>query len=154
MAQLEKLAEEFLSKERIAVAGVSRSGDSAANGIYDKLKTTGHKVFAVNPNATEINGDSCYPDLQSIPEGVDGVVIVTSPEVTKKIVGQCIQAGVPRVWMHRSFGNSVSEEAVTLCVEHGIEVIAGGCPMMFQEPVDFGHKCMKWWFRATGSLPR
>jgi hypothetical protein len=85
---------------------------------------------------------------------MDGVVIVTRPEVTEQVVRECVQIGVPRVWMHRSLGNSVSEEAVTLCRDHGIDVIDWGCPMMFCKPVDFGHKCLKWWLRLTGALPR
>jgi hypothetical protein len=56
--------------------------------------------------------------------------------------------------MHRSFGTgSVSEEAVNLCREKGIEVIPGACPMMFCEPVDFGHRCMRWLLKVTGGLP-
>lgn len=151
---MEEAAREFLAQERIAVAGVSRSGQAAANAIYKKLKDTGHQVFAVNPNATEIEGQPCYPDLSSIPAAVDGVVMVTAPAVTEQLVRQCVEAGIPRVWMHRALGNSVSMEAVRMCEENGITVIAGGCPMMFQDPVDFGHKCLKWWFRLRGTLPK
>jgi len=74
--------------------------------------------------------------------------------VTEEVVRQAIAAGIPRVWMHKSIGNSVSDEAVKLCREHGISVIAGACPMMFAEPVDFGHKCIKWWMGVTGKLPK
>jgi len=154
MKQIDDLANEFLAQKRIAVAGVSRSGRDTGNLIYDKLKATGHTVFAVNPHSGEINGEPCYPDLTSIPGGVDGVVAVTTPEMTESIARQCVEAGVPRIWMHRSLGSSVSEKAVALCREKGIRVIPGGCPMMYQAPVDFGHKCMKWWFRKTGSLPK
>lgn len=154
MAQIDELAKEFLAQQRIAVAGVSRSTDSTALGIYNKLKTTGHTVFAINPNATEVAGEVCYPNLRAIPGGVDGVVTVTTPEATEQIVKQCIEAGVKRVWMHRSIGNSVSDKAVALGQQNGITVIAGGCPMMFQAPVDFGHICLKWWCGATGKLPQ
>ncbi len=147
------LAQEFLAQKRIAVAGVSRTGASAANGIYDKLKATGHTVFAVNPKASKIGADPCYPNLAAIPGGVDGVVIVTTPEVTEQVVQQAIEAGVKRVWMHNAMGSSVSQAAVDLGRQNGLTVIAGGCPMMFQAPVDFGHLCLKWYCRATGRLP-
>lgn len=150
---MDESARDFLSQNRIAVAGVSRQKQDAANIIYDKLKSTGHTVFAVNPNTPEFQGEQCYPDIVSIPGGVEGVVAVTRPEVTEQIVDQCIQTGVRRIWMHRSIGNSVSETAVSKCKKHGIRVIAGGCPMMFLQPVDIGHKCMKWWFNLTGKLP-
>jgi predicted CoA-binding protein len=148
---------EFLAQKRIAVAGVSRNDQhSAANLIYQRLKKMGHEVFPVNPNLQTFEGDPCYPDLKSIPGGVDGVVIVTRPEVTRRIVEDCKEAGVRRVWMHQSLakGSSVSPEAVEVCRQEGIRVIAGACPMMFGEGVDFGHRCMRWMMKLTGGLPQ
>jgi uncharacterized protein len=101
---LEAKVNDFLTQKRIAVVGVSRdnSHHPAANLIYHRLKKSGHDVFPVNPNMQAFAGDPCYPDLRSIPGGVDGVVIVTRPEVTERIVRECGEAGVHRVWMHRS----------------------------------------------------
>jgi hypothetical protein len=112
-------------------------------------------VFPVNPNMQTFEGDRCYPDLGSIPGGVDGVVIITRPEATARIVRDCGEAGVPRVWMHQSMaqGSSVSPEAVEYCRQHDISVIAGACPMMFGPGVDFGHRCMRWVMGLTGRLP-
>ena len=147
---------EFLNQKRIAVAGVSRDkSHPAANLIYRRLKSAGHDVFAVNPNMQTFQGDRCYPDLQSIKGGVDGVVIVTRPEITQRIVQDCNTVGVRRVWIHQSIGKatSVSPKAVEYCRQHDISVIAGACPMMFGEGVDFGHTCMRWFLRITGGLP-
>ncbi len=145
----------FLAQKRIAVAGVSRSGQGAANLIYGRLRDTGHQVFALNPNAQEIGGDPCYPDLRSIEGGVDAVVIATSPQVADQLVRECADLGITRVWMHRSFGEgSVSQAAVDYAREQGITVIAGGCPMMYCEPVDFAHKCMRWVLGVSGGLPK
>jgi hypothetical protein len=108
-------------------------------------------------NAKTIEGDPCYPDLNSIEGGVDGVLIVTRPEVTEKIVAQCVEAKVPRVWMHRSFkflGNSISESAVQTCIENGITVIPGACPMMYLKPVDFPHLGLRETLRLIGGLPK
>ena len=155
-AGLAAAVEEFLAQKRIAVAGVSRTRtDEAANLIYRKLRETGYEVFAINPNATTLEGDDCYPDLTSGPGGVDAVVAATHPEVTPEVVRQCVDLGIGHVWMHRSFGQgSVSAAAVKLCEENGIRVIAGGCPMMFCAPVDVGHRCMRWFLSLTGKLPR
>src|SRR3954467_11420375 len=110
---------DFLAQRRIAVAGVSRnqSHHPVGNLIYQRLKKTGHDVFPVNPNMQTFEGDRCYPDLKSIPGGVDGVVIITRPEVTDRIVADCAEAKVRRVWMHQSLGkgSSVSPEAVEYC---------------------------------------
>ena len=154
---LETKVHDFLAQKRIAVAGVSRnrSHHPVGNLIYRRLKDTGHDVFPVNPHMGTFEGDRCYPDLQSIPGGVDGVVIVTRPEITQQIVHDCAAANVHRAWMHQSVGkgSSVSPEAVEYCREHGISVIAGGCPMMFGPGVDFGHTCMRWLLKLTGGLP-
>lgn len=154
---LEAKVDDFLAQKRIAVAGVSRDNGRhpAGNLIYRRLKRTGHQVFAVNPNMQTFEGDPCYPDVQSIPNGVDGVVIITRPETTERIVRDCGAAGVRRVWMHQSMvkGSSVSPQAVAYCRQHGISVIAGACPMMFGPGVDFGHTCMRWLMKITGGLP-
>ena len=154
---LETKVQDFLGQKRIAVAGVSRDKGHhpVGNSIYDRLKRTGHDVFAVNPHMQAFEGDRCYPNLQSIPGGVDGVVIITRPETTERIVRDCNDAGVRRVWMHQSMGkgSSVSSEAVDYCGEHDISVIAGACPMMFGPGVDFGHTCMRFVLRLTGGLP-
>jgi predicted CoA-binding protein len=148
---------DFLAQPRIAIAGVSRNNSehAAGNLIYRRLKNSGHEMFPVNPHMRTFDGDPCYPDLKSIPGGVDGVVIVTRPEVTEHIVQECSAARVPRVWMHQSLpkGSSVSQKAVEYCRQHDISVIAGACPMMFGTGVDFGHTCMRWALKLTGGLP-
>lgn len=155
MITMQEAVDDFLSQKRIAVAGVSRSRGQAANAVYCKLRDAGYDVFPINPNAVEVEGDRCYPDLRSLPEPVDGVVIATHPETSLEVVRQCAEAGIRRVWMHRSFGQgSVLEDAVEFCRENGIGCIPGGCPMMFCRPVDVGHKCMRWILNLTGGLPK
>ena len=88
--------EDFLAQKRIAIAGVSRDDrhHPVGNLIYHRLKRTGHDVFAVNPNMESFEGDRCYPDVRSIPGGVDGVVIITRPETSERVVRDCGDAGV------------------------------------------------------------
>ena len=154
---LDTKVHDFLGQKRIAVAGVSRnkSDHPVGNLIYRRLKNTGHDVFAVNPHMQTFEGDRCYPDLQSIPGGVDGVVIITRPTTTDRIVHDCHEAGVRRVWMHQSLGkgSSVSPDAVDYCRRHDISVIAGACPMMYGPGVDIGHTCMRLILKLTGGLP-
>jgi uncharacterized protein len=155
MTRVPEPVAEFLRGKRIAVAGVSRKADVAANAVFRKLKACGYEVFPVNPNAEEVEGVHCYPDVASIPGELDGVVIAAHPQVSASIVRQCKERGVPRVWFHRSIGEgSVSEEAVQECERLGLPCIVGGCPLMFCDPVDFGHKCMRWWYQRRGRVPR
>ena len=154
---LDAKVDDFLAQKRIAVVGVSRnkSNHPVGNLVCRRLKSTGHDIFPVNPHMQSFEGDRCYPDLRSIPGGVDGVVIITRPETTERIVRDCSAAGVRRVWMHSSMakGPSVSPAAVEYCRQHDISVIAGACPMMFGRGVDFGHTCMRFLMKLTGRQP-
>ncbi len=148
---------DFLAQKRIAIAGVSGrpSDHPVGNLIFRRLQDTGHEVFPVNPRLQTFEGSPCYPDLASIPGGVDAVMIVTRPEITERLVRDCEREGIHHVWMHQSLnkGTSVSPEAVAFCKAHGIDVIAGGCPMMFGEGVDFGHTCLRLLLSLTGKMP-
>ena len=155
---LAEQAELFLSQPRIAVVGVSGKGGTG-RGIYDALRQRGHELIAVNPNLDDVDGDPCYPDLQSVPGSVDAVVIVTRPEITVRVARDCIAAGVKNVWMHHNplfgkGGSSVSAEAVDQLRQNGVTVIDGGCPLMFGRGADLGHRCMRWLLNATGKLPK
>ncbi len=153
MSKFDDLANEFLAQEHIAVAGVSRSSSEAANGIYRTLRDKGYQVYAVNPNADTVEGDTCYPNMQTVPHKLDGAILVTAPEISEAVAADCVEAGVPRVWMHNNtfLPSSVSDKATAVCKENNITVISGGCPMMF---FDTGHKCMKWILGVTGRLPK
>ena len=154
MAKVPDAVTEFLRGKRIAVAGVSRETAQAANAVFRKLRDSGYETFPVNPNAAEIEGAKCYADLGAIPGPIDGIVIATHPNVAVELVRQCSERGVRRVWFHRSFGDgSVSEAAVRECETRGLQCIVGGCPLMYCEPVDFGHRCMRWWLRRRGRIP-
>ena len=156
MPKIRDAASEFLAKRRIAVTGVSRDpGAHGSNVVYQRLRDRGYEVFAVNPNAQEVEGDTCYPDLGSIPGGVDAVVIGTRPERAEATVRECTELGIKHVWMHRSFGKgSVSDAAADYGRGRGIEVIDGGCPCMFEPTADAGHKVMRFVFTLTGKVPR
>jgi predicted CoA-binding protein len=145
----------FLGGKRLAVAGVSRQPQQAANAIFRKLAAGGYTVYPLNPNATQVEGVACYANVAALPEPVDGIVVATHPDAAPDVVRQASDGGVPRVWFHRSFGQgSVSDAAVRLCGERGVECIVGGCPLMFCEPVDVAHRCMRWWLQRRGRVPR
>jgi uncharacterized protein len=156
MTKIKEAAIDFLANKRVAVTGVSRSPkDHGANVVYKRLRDRGYDVFAVNPNADEVEGDRCYHDLRSIPGGVDGVVIGTRPEVADATMRECAELGITRVWMHRGPGaGSVSEPAADYGRRQGMTVIAGGCPCMFGPTSDPGHRAMRVIFSMMGNVPR
>jgi hypothetical protein len=154
--KLKQAATEFLESKRIAVTGVSRTpGSHGSNVVYKRLRERGYDVFAVNPNADEVEGDHAYLSLKAIPGGIDAVVIGTRPEIATDTIRECVELGIDKVWMHRSFGDgSVSPEAAAYGREHGLMVIEGGCPLMFEPCADGGHRFMRVLLGVTGNVPR
>jgi uncharacterized protein len=145
MQSIKEAASAFLSNKRVAVTGVSRTPKThGSNTVYRRLRERGYDVFAVNPNAQEVEGDRCYPDLQSIPGGVEAVVIGTRPEIAEHTMRECADLGIKHVWMHWGSGaSSVSPAATQYGRQRGITVIDGGCPLMFGPTADLGHKVMR-----------
>jgi len=145
MQTIQEAASTFLANRRVAVTGVSRHPENhGSNAIYRRLRDRGYEVFAVNPNAHEVEGDPSYPDLRSIPNGVDAVVIATRPEFAIDTMRECADLGIQHVWMHRGAGpSSVSASATQFGRQRGITVIDGGCPLMFAPTSDLGHRALR-----------
>jgi predicted CoA-binding protein len=156
MVAVKQAAGEFLQAKRIAVTGVSRTAQGhGGNTVYQGLRARGFEVFAVNPNADQVEGGPCYHDLASIPGGVDAVVIATRPESAEGTVRECERLGIHQVWLHRSMGaGSASTSAAEYGRAHGMRVINGGCPLMFGPDADRGHKVMRVICTMTGAVPR
>ena len=154
MQTIKEAAAAFLSNKRVAVTGVSRSPEThGSNTVYRRLRDRGYEVFAVNPNATQVEGDPCYRDLASIPGGVQAVVIGTRPEIAVDTIRECAELGINHVWMHRGPGaGSVSAEATAYGRQHGVTVIDGGCPLMFGQTSDIGHRVIR--FIYAGNVPK
>jgi predicted CoA-binding protein len=154
MQSIQTAASAFLANKRVAVTGVSRHPEShGSNAVYRRLRDRGYEVFAVNPNAREVEGDRSYPDLNSIPGGVEAVVIATRPEIAIETMKECAELGITQAWMHRGPGaGSVSQAATDYGRQHGITVIDGGCPLMFGPTADLGHKVVR--FIYGGNVPK
>lgn len=156
MPTMSDAAGRFLANKRIAVTGVSRNPQGhGSNVVYRRLRERGYLVYAVNPNADSVEGDPCYPSLKAIPDGVDAVVIATNPERAGATISECAKLGIRHVWMHRGpGGGSVDESTAAYGRSMGIEVIDGGCPCMFGDAADAGHKIMRFFLSLTGNVPK
>lgn len=156
METIKQAAGEFLAEKRVAVTGVSRKPQGhGSNAVYQRLRQRGYTVFAVNPNASRVEGDTSYPNLKSIPGGVEWVVIGTRPETADATMRECADLGIRHVWMHRGPGaGSVSLSAAEYGRGHGITVIDGGCPCMYNPTADPGHMAMRFILTLTGKVPK
>jgi predicted CoA-binding protein len=113
-------ASQFLASKQIAVTCVSRKPkEHGSNTVYKRLRDRGYEVFAVIPNADEVEGARSYHDLKSIPGGVDAVVIATAPDKADGTMRECAELGIKQVWMHRSYGQgSVSGRGLWVRARH------------------------------------
>jgi len=145
-----KIVDEFLLQKKIAVVGVSRKKTKFGNAIYKELKQKGYNVFPVNPHINTFEGDICYPDLLSLPEKVDAVVINVSSLQTEKVVRDAKQAGINKLWLQQGLQ---SEEAVKFCEKNGIDFVSNECILMFTQPSTFIHRAHKWVWGVLGKLP-
>ena len=122
------LIKEFLRKQNVfAVVGVSGNPAKYGHQVYKDLKEGGYVVYAVNPNIDEVLGDQCYHSLNELPEKTDVVDVVIPPKVTEKIVVECRDLGLKKVWMQPG---SESEQAIRFCEENGIKVVHDVCVMV------------------------
>jgi predicted CoA-binding protein len=146
MVTVKEAAADFLAHKRIAVTGVSRTPKThGSNVVYKRLRDRGYEVYAVNPNADEVEGDRCYHDLRDIPGGVEAVVIATKAATAEDTMHECADLGIKYAWLHCPvFGEgSMNDKASAWGREHGMTVINGGCPLMFGPTADAGHKMMR-----------
>jgi len=124
----ENLIKEFLCKETVfAVVGVSRNPAKYGHQVYKDLKDAGYVVYAVNPSIDEVSGDRCYHSLSELPEKPDVVDIVVPPEVTEKIVEECKELRIGKVWMQPG---SESRKAINFCTRNDIKVVHNVCVMV------------------------
>lgn len=145
-----KLVDEFLVQKKIAIVGVSRKKTKFGNAIYKELKQKGYQVYAVNPHIDVYEGDTCYPNLLSLPEKVDAVVINVSPVQAEKVVREAKEAGINKIWLQQG---SQSEASVSFCKENGIDCVSNECILMFAQPSAFIHRAHRWVWGVLGKLP-
>ncbi len=122
------LIKDFIRKENVfAVIGVSRDPAKYGHQVYKDLKEAGYVVYPVNPNIDKVLGDPCYHSLSELPEKPDIVDIVVPPKVTEKIIEECKELGIERVWLQPG---SESEHAINFCRKNDIKVVHDVCVMI------------------------
>ena len=117
-------AEILNSSKTIAVVGLSAKSDRPSYRVASYLKENGYKIIPVNPGAKEILGETCYPDLGSIPVPVDVVNVFRRPEEVPAIVKEAIEIGAKAVWMQEGV---INEEAAARAREAGLLVVMDRC---------------------------
>ena len=132
----------FLDGHRIALVGASERKDSFARTIDQALVDHGYEVVPVNPRLPDLDGRTCYPTVSDIPDPVDGAIVMVGPDHAPRAVEDVAAAGVEKVWLFKGLGTAgaASADALSACERHGLQTVAGACPLMFLEPVGSVHR--------------
>lgn len=146
-------AREFLRAKRIAVVGVSRNEKDFSRMILRELARRGYDVVPVHPGMKEVEGRACFERIQDVSPPADAALLMTAPAVTELIVGDCAEAGVRRVWMHRGAGGTgaASEAAIAFCQAKGIRVVRDLCPYMALGGAGLPHRVHGFFRRRLGA---
>lgn len=142
--------EEFLRHKHLALVGASRNGQGFGNFARKELQAQGYDLHLVHPEADAIEGRPCAHHLADVAEDVEGVILVTPPAQTEKLVEEAYDAGLRRVWIQQG---AESEAAVKFCEERGMEVVHHECVLMFVEHPGVVHRAHRFLRKAFGHLP-
>ncbi len=117
--------EEILRNNKtVAIVGLSGNPDRPSNQVGRYLKEHGYAIIPVNPNEKVILGETCYPDLSSIPGKVDVVDIFRRSEDVPPIAREAVKIGARVVWMQEGV---ISEEAANAARQAGLKVVMDKC---------------------------
>lgn len=111
----------------IAVVGLSGAWDKPGYYVPEYLQSQGYRIIPVNPNLDTALGEKAYPDLTSLPEPVDLVLIFRRSEAVPPFVEQAIQIGARAVWMQLGI---INHEAAQRAEQAGLKVVMNACMMV------------------------
>lgn len=146
--------DDFLRLQRFAMVGVSRDPKDFSRGLFRELRNRGYDVVPVNLFADVLEGEECFQCLQLVKPAVEGALLMTSPQETERVVRDCAEAGIRRVWMYRAGGpGAVSRDVVEFCRKNDIRVVEGYCPYMFLPAAAFPHRAHGFLLKLAGRYP-
>lgn len=131
------LINDFIGSKRIAVIGMSRSGKKYGNLAVKELVSKGYEIFPVHPEAQEIDGMKCYPDLKSLNGRVDGVWISIPPQKVDAVLEDAAEIGLKNIWLQQG---AWSPEVQKTIDRLNLPVISKKCILMYAQPVKSIHK--------------
>ncbi len=121
---MRQISEILRAGRTIAVVGLSAKRYRPSYGVAEYMQRAGYRIIPVNPHETEVLGEKCYPDVESVPEPIDIVDIFRRPEYVPEIVEAAIRKGAKVVWMQEGV---VHEEAARRARDAGLEVVMDRC---------------------------
>ncbi len=145
-----KQINEFINSQPIALIGVSRNPKKFGYTAFKELKEKGMNLLPVNPDADEIMGEKAYPNVNSLPPEVKGIIILTKKEKTASVVKEAKEKGIKQIWIQQM---SDSKEALDEIKGTDINLIKGECILMHYKPHSI-HKFHGGLLKFFGRFPK
>ncbi len=114
----------------VAVIGASRRQGTVGRSVLDNIKSGGYQgnLYAVNPNARQIAGIPCFPDVASLPETPDLALIAVPPPAVLGTAEACGARGVRGlVVLTAGLDTAASADLLACCRRHGMRLIGPNC---------------------------
>ncbi len=122
-----KMKQLLQETKTIAVVGLSNKPDRPSYGVTKYMQAHGYKIIPVNPTCTEILGETCYPDLSSIPVPVDMVNVFRKSEDCLEVAHEAVKIGAKPLWLQMGV---INPEALDYASKHGLTGIMNKCLMV------------------------
>ena len=144
---MQQAIQDFVQCKEIAVVGASRSGKKFGNSIATELRQRGYQVFMVHPEAQEIDGQACYPNLAALGGKVNAVVICVPPYKAAQVLREAVAAGVKNIWLQQGADSGETQQAAR---ELGVTPISGKCILMYAGQVNSVHAFHRFIWKMVG----
>ena len=131
------IIDNFINSKRIAVVGMSRTGNKFGNMVGKELKSKGFTIYPIHPDVQQIDGMACYPDLKSLEGIVDGVWISVSPRKVPAILEDAAKIGLKNIWLQQGAWSKEVQQSID---QLGLPVVSKKCILMYAPPVHSVHK--------------
>lgn len=141
--------QDFIQARRIAIVGVSRTAEKFGYAAFVELRRRGYEVFIVHPEAKEIAGTPCYPNLSALQGQVDGALVCVPPDQAEGVVREAVQIGLKNIWLQSGVE---TPELVALAQNLGVTPVAGKCILMYAPPVRGFHGLHRGFVKLFGHL--
>ena len=130
------MLENLFDPEAVAVIGASSKVGKVGHSLVQNIIENGYEgeVYPVNPKADEILGKKCYPDIKSLPDGINLAVIAIPAKFVPSAVEECgakgikaavvISAGFKEVG---SEGSDLEKRLFNSAMVSGVRVLGPNC---------------------------
>ncbi len=129
--------EQFIKCKKLAFVGLSRSSKKFGHAVYEELIKKGYELYPLHRTEKEINGVTCYPDLASVKDKIEGVLINVTPKNVIPILEEAAALNIKNIWLQNG---AQSKEVYEAAKKLNLPIITKKCILLYAPPVKGAHK--------------